>query len=346
MPRRPSPRLTLFLVLGVAGCNRPERVTRAMDAGLPLPAVNCLDGDGDGVPGTGMCEGEAQVDCRDDDPLAYPGASEQCNERDDDCDGEVDEGLPRTAYYADGDGDGVGARRLGEGCRAPPTGAVTAPGDCDDANAAVRPGVAEVCNGRDDDCDGAADNGLPFQEFSLDADGDGFGTPGAAAVRSCQTMVPGRVPNRSDCDDANPTVKPGAAELCNRVDDNCDGQVDNGITFQSYVVDLDGDGFGASGGSVETSCAPVPGKVTNASDCNDANPTVKPGAPETCNAVDDNCDGQVDEGLPFSAYYADADGDGFGAMGTGMSACAAMAGRVTNASDCNDGDPTVTQEHP
>ncbi|MCU0702323.1 MAG: putative metal-binding motif-containing protein, partial [Myxococcaceae bacterium] len=83
--------LSLSLTLTVLACGREERVMKAIDAGPPLPVVNCLDSDGDGVPGTGACGSEAQVDCRDDDPLAYPGANELCNDRDDDCDGEVDE---------------------------------------------------------------------------------------------------------------------------------------------------------------------------------------------------------------------------------------------------------------
>ncbi|MBE2251378.1 MAG: putative metal-binding motif-containing protein [Myxococcus sp.] len=332
-------RFIVGVVLVSLGCGRETRIMNTIDAGPPLPMVSCLDADGDGVPGTGSCEGEPRVDCKDNDPLAYPGASELCNGRDDDCDGEVDEGLPRTRYYRDDDLDGVGAAPAGEGCMAPPEGTVTASGDCNDADAAVRPGAAEQCNGGDDDCDGAIDNGLPFQDFYPDADGDGFGDPAGMAVSSCRATVLGRVPNRSDCNDRNPTVKPGASELCNRVDDNCDGQVDNGITFQSYYADVDGDGFGAGG--PESSCAPVPGKVTNDADCDDNNPSIKPGAPEVCNGVDDSCDGQIDENLTFTTWFLDGDGDGFGAMGTGVSACAPQAGRVTNGTDCNDGDPMV-----
>ncbi|MBL8919909.1 MAG: putative metal-binding motif-containing protein [Myxococcaceae bacterium] len=330
------------LVATALGCGREGRLMNTVDAGPPLPApVSCLDADGDGIPGTGSCRDEPRVDCKDNDPLAFPGASELCNATDDDCDGEVDEGLPRTAWFRDGDGDGVGAMRVGEGCQAPPMGAVTASGDCDDGNPSIRPGAAEVCNGIDDDCDGARDNGIPFQDFYPDADGDGFGASGGAAMQACEAMVQGRVPNRSDCNDGDPTVKPGASELCNRVDDNCDGQVDNGITFQSYYVDQDGDGFGATGSAPESSCSPIAGKVTNQADCNDASPTVKPGAPETCNQVDDNCDGQVDENLTLITSYVDGDGDGFGAMGTAVSSCAVQPGRVTVGTDCNDADPTV-----
>jgi hypothetical protein len=337
--RMPQRRFLLWVVVVAFGCGREPRITSSLDAGEPLPVVNCLDADGDGIPGTGSCEGEPRVDCKDNDPLAFPGASELCNGSDDDCDGELDEGLPRTAYYRDGDMDGVGSTLSGEGCMAPPAGLVTSTGDCNDTDATVRPGAAEQCNGVDDDCDGANDNGIPFQDFYPDVDGDGFGDTRGPPLAACRSTVMGRVPNRSDCNDTNPTVKPGASELCNRVDDNCDGQVDNGITFQSYYVDSDGDGFGAVGGP-ESSCAPVPGKVTNDSDCNDSHPSVKPGAPEICNGIDDSCDGQIDENLSFTSYYVDLDGDGFGA-GQAQTACLPIAGRVTNASDCNDGDAMV-----
>lgn len=333
--------ILVVVALIASACGRESRIMNAVDAGPPLPVVSCLDADGDGIPGTGSCGNEAIVDCHDNDPLSYPGASELCNDLDEDCDGEVDEGLPRTSYFKDDDHDGVGAMRVGEGCKAPPEGTVTSMGDCNDTNPNIRPGAAESCNATDDDCDGAIDNGLPFQDFFPDGDGDGFGNATATPVSACQSMVMGRVPNRSDCNDSNPTVKPGASELCNRVDDNCDGQVDNGITFQSYYVDVDGDGFGAAGSGPESSCAPVAGKVTNDADCNDGNASVKPGAPETCNTTDDNCDGQVDENLSFTTYFVDGDGDGFGAMGTGVSSCTVQAGRVTNGSDCNDADSTV-----
>jgi hypothetical protein len=334
--------LSCSLWLTLAACGGSSKVKPVSDAGLPLPTITCLDNDGDGFNGTGSCAGEAALDCDDNDPMSYPGARELCNGRDDTCDGQVDEGLPVIAYFQDQDGDGVGGAKLGEGCKAPADGGVAQSGDCNDGDPLVRPGQAETCNGVDDDCDGAADNGLPFQGFYVDADGDGFGDQASAAVMSCRAMEPGRVPNPGDCNDANPTVKPGATELCNKVDDNCDGQVDNGIAFTAYYPDGDGDGFGSESSLAESSCAPVPGKVANNADCNDANPGVKPGAPEQCNAQDDNCDGQLDEGLTFTAYLADADGDGFGdSTSTPQSACAPVPGRVSNGQDCNDANPGV-----
>ena len=341
-------RFVVCVAVALSACGK-ETVTPVTDAGsTPLPTSVCLDNDGDGFSGTGDCTHETSIDCNDRDPNAFPGALETCNALDDNCNGQIDEGLPVVAYYRDGDGDGVGAMRTGEGCKGPPAGNVTQSGDCNDTDASIRPGQAETCNAIDDDCDGTRDNGLPFQDFYLDGDGDGFGSAMSAPVNSCQTVVQGRVSNPGDCNDLNPTIKPGAVELCNKVDDNCDGQMDNGIAFTNYYPDVDGDGFGDVTAQSESSCAPMPGKVDNDSDCNDAIATVKPGAPETCNGADDDCDTQIDEGLTFVSYYPDMDGDGFGAMGAmAQSSCIPVAGKVLNASDCNDSSglvkPTATE---
>jgi hypothetical protein len=334
----------LLLLPVVAACGKPDpKITPVgPDSGTQLPRTVCLDTDGDGFAGTGDCSAERMVDCNDNDPMAYPGALELCNGVDDSCNGQIDEGLPVTSYFRDADGDGVGSTRTGEGCKGPPDGNVTQSGDCNDADPSVRPGQAESCNDVDDDCDGTRDNGLPFQDFFVDADGDGYGSANSTPVSSCQTTVMGRVSNPADCNDMDPTVKPGATELCNKVDDNCDAQVDNGIAFVSYYPDVDGDGFGDASAQAESSCSPVAGKVLTNSDCNDQSATVKPGAPEVCNSADDDCDTQVDEGLTFANYFPDGDGDGFGAAGsTAQSSCLPVAGKVTNATDCNDQSPSV-----
>src|SRR5581483_2502740 len=98
---------------------------------------------------------------------------------------------------------------------------------------------------------------------------------GASPVASC-APVSGRVANNSDCNDANSAVHPGATELCNGVDDNCNGMIDDGLTFLSYYPDVDGDGFGSSTAGAQSACAPVAGKVTSNTDCNDANAAIKP----------------------------------------------------------------------
>src|SRR5581483_4438609 len=146
------------------------------DSGVPpLPQETCLDNDGDGYPGTGQCDDVENVDCNDADPDVHPEAAEVCNGLDDNCDGNIDEGLAVVTWYPDKDGDGIGAKMSsGQGCGSPPMGSVTTTGDCDDDNAAGKPGAAELCNGIDDNCDGLIDNGIPFQNFYPDKDGDGF----------------------------------------------------------------------------------------------------------------------------------------------------------------------------
>jgi hypothetical protein len=165
-------------------------------------------------------------------------------------------------FFQDGDGDGYGAGPAFEGC-AVPAGFVENDDDCDDTDGAVHPGAVEVCNGVDDDCDGGVDEGLTF-----DVDADGH-----TSTDSCEG-------SRDDCDDGDDTVFPGAPELCDSADNDCDGEVDEGLTF-----DVDGDGF-----TSEDSCE------GSANDCDDGDGAVFPGAPETCNGADDDCDGQADEG--------------------------------------------------
>lgn len=139
----------------------------------------------------------------------------------------------------DGDGDGYPASK-----------------DCDDTDPNIHPGAAEVCNGKDDNCDGKVDEGF-------DKDGDGY--------VSCDT--PGKP---KDCDDNDPEIHPGAVEICNNKDDNCDGRVDEGF-------DKDNDGY--------YTCAHPP----VAADCDDNDATVNPGAKEVCNGKDDNCSGKADD---------------------------------------------------
>jgi len=135
-------------------------------------------------------------------------------------------------------------------------------GDCDDTDPLVNPGVAEKCDdGIDNDCDGFVDLldpdcGAP----PIDADGDGFFSD-------------------VDCDDTNPLVNPGAAEVCDDLMDNdCDGLTDAADPDCAAPVDEDGDGFFSD------------------VDCNDHDPLINPIATEICgDAVDNDCDGLVDE---------------------------------------------------
>jgi hypothetical protein len=164
-------------------------------------------------------------------------------------------------------------------------------GDCDDSNSNINPSVSEICNGVDDDCANGVDDGLTFQDYFLDSDGDGFGT--GAPVNACQSPGAGYVLVDGDCDDSNSNINPSVSELCNGVDDDCDGQVDDNVVFQDYFLDSDGDGFGA-GAPVNACQSPGAGYVLVDGDCDDSNSNINPSASETCNGVDDNCDGVFD----------------------------------------------------
>ncbi|HMZ89396.1 MAG TPA: MopE-related protein [Chitinophagales bacterium] len=144
----------------------------------------------------------------------------------------------------------------------------------------------------------------------------------------------------TDCDDTNPDINPGATEICNGMDDNCNGDIDEGLTFTTYYADMDGDGYGDAGMSATTCDGTPDGYVMDATDCNDADAAVNPGATEICNDVDDNCDGNIDEGLAV-VWYADMDGDGYGDATMMLEDCAMPEGYVMDATDCNDADAAV-----
>jgi subtilisin family serine protease len=104
-----------------------------------------------------------------------------------------------------------------------------------------------------------------------------------------------------DCDDLEPSVHPDADETCNERDDDCDGETDeDAVDVQPWYADADGDGFGDA--AAETwACSPPSGHTDDATDCDDADGAISPGADEVCNDVDDDCDGEADEGLDCSA---------------------------------------------
>ena len=104
--------------------------------------------------------------------------------------------------------------------------------------------------------------------------------------------------------------------------------------------DADADGYGNSG-LTNSSCAQPTGYVSNNTDCNDGSASVHPGASETCNSVDDDCDGLVDDGATAVTWYRDLDGDGYGDSGPTSSSCAQPTGYVANSTDCDDTDSAV-----
>ena len=174
--------------------------------------------------------------------------------------------------------------------------------------------------------DGASPGG---EGGPVDADGDG-------------------VPVGEDCDDHDASVWPGADERCNGADDDCDGVVDeaDAIDAPEWFTDADGDGHGDPGLPTRA-CAPPSGTVPTAGDCDDADPTRSPEAPERCgDGVDNDCDDAVDEGDAVDArtWYPDADDDGYGDLSAPTRGCEQPDGALPYAGDCDDGDDGIHPE--
>ncbi len=150
----------------------------------------------------------------------------------------------------------------------------------------------EICNGLDDDCDEQVDEDFTFQDYYLDNDGDGFGA--GTAVNNCQPPDSNYVLQSGDCDDTNPAINPNAIEICDDLDNDCDGQVDEDLTLQEYYLDADGDDFGA--GTAISDCQPPNSNyVLQSGDCDDTNPAINPDAMEVVDGVDNDCNGLIDD---------------------------------------------------
>ena len=317
----------------------------AFDATLWFADLDA-DGFGDAAAPTLACDAPLGAspldsDCDDASALVFPDAPESCNGVDDDCDGTLDEGaLDASLWFADDDGDGFGDASATATACAAPSGYVASPADCDDGDGAVSPDGVESCNSVDDDCDGTVDGGATDAiPWYADVDRDGYGDA-ANVVIACAAPAR-RVANANDCDDGDVTVHPNALEFCNGTDDDCDGVVDpadaGGAT--PWYADADRDSFGDPAATV-SSCEQPTGFVAGATDCDDTTATTFPGADETCNAVDDDCDGTVDpeSALDAGTVYADADGDGYGDDAVVAFACAVDAGWSALGGDCDDAD--------
>ena len=287
-------------------------------------------------------------DCDDTKSAVNPAGSETCNGWDDDCDGAVDDAdtgvSGRTTYYRDADSDSYGTVSTTKLACLLPSGYVTNAADCNDSVTTISPAAAEICDGKDNDCDGQMDDadssvtGRPT--WYADADADSYGNSGVNKL-SC-AMPSGYVSVSTDCNDSSAAVYPTATEVCNGVDDNCAGGVDEGVGTTWYR-DADGDGYRNANVSV-LACSKPNGylSVDKGIDCDDSNRDAHyTSDPETCDNADNNCNGVVDEGS-FSRrlYYPDADGDTYGSASDSLLACRAPGGYVENGTDCNDECPT------
>jgi len=110
------------------------------------------------------------------------------------------------------------------------------PGDCNDFNPKVNPDGVEVCNSQDDNCNGKFNEGFENTIVYKDADGDGYGDRFSTEMRMGCGDGFGWSSVRTDCDDADRTIHPGAVEICNNKDDNCSGRVDEGARRRCWVL--------------------------------------------------------------------------------------------------------------
>jgi hypothetical protein len=282
------------------------------------------------------------TDCNDGSRISYPGAVEICDSLDNDCDTEIDEGSPTnaTAFYADTDEDSFGdPASIVRSC-VQPLGYVTNNRDCNDLDEFISPEGTELCDGVDNDCDAAIDedDAMDALTWYADTDEDDYGNP-RATREACEAPV-GYVADATDCNDSSTISYPGAPEICDGLDNNCDLAIDEeGATGERvFYRDFDEDTFGDPLVTIELCRAP-PGYVDNARDCDDTDEDISPDAAEVCDGVDNNCNRQTDEDAAVDAptWYADTDRDTFGNRLATRVACVAPAGYVSDDTDCNDG---------
>ena len=307
-----------------------------------------VDADGDGF--------TSDIDCDDNDLNVFPGATEVCDNIDNNCNNLIDEGLAQT-FFLDVDNDGFGDASAPIMSCLQPSGAVANSDDCNDGDASINPAAIEISNnGVDENCDGVS--------LIIDIDMDGINSS-------------------EDCDDNNASVYPGATEVCDDLDNDCDGIVDEDVAMFSYFIDQDRDGYGVDD-SVILSCMQPSGTVTiggdcddsdatihpsateipnnsidedcdgvafmidsdldgfnSSEDCNDADATIYPNAAELCDGFDNDCDGIIDEDVTLIPYFIDFDSDGYGMDASMVMACAPPSGFVILGGDCNDNDPAI-----
>lgn len=163
---------------------------------------------------------------------------------------------------------------------------------------------------RPQDCDDDDAKVGAERAWFVDADGDGYGS--SATVTRCE--ADDSVSERDgDCDDDAASASPGAPELCNNADDDCDTVVDDGADKPTWYFDGDGDGFGTPFNTV-SACTTVDGYVASNTDCNDADATLN----------------------PDTLWYPDADGDGYGDTTLATAACAPPDGFLRVGGDCDE----------
>jgi len=218
----------------------------------------------------------------------------------------------------------------------------------------INPAAIEVCDGiLDEDCDGLIDDADDSIDATTqvtwyaDTDADTYGDVNTP-VLACLSPT-GFVADATDCDDAQATVNPAGAEICNGLDDDCDTlfddqdpSVDNTTQFTCYL-DADGDAWGDPNNSL-TGCSLPTGYTIDGTDCNDSNAAINPGTAEICDAndTDENCNGLADDAdsstdaASQTTWYADPDGNSFGEPANFLMGCEQPDGYVSTLAGASD----------
>lgn len=232
-----------------------------------------------------------------------------------------DEDCITSTFYADLDGDGFGNSLEPVITCYLPTGYVSNNTDCNDLNATINPDAIETCNLIDDDCNFIIDDGLPIYNYYYDSDEDGYGDI-LLEINTCIDLAPtGYVIDNSDCDDSEDLIHEPIL----------------------YYLDSDGDLYGdILSADFFCNIFPPVGYATNNLDCDDSNIFINPASNEICNNIDDNCNEEIDEGLPTQTLFIDADNDNFGNHLIDTITCLfEIAGYVSDNTDCDDTNPNI-----
>jgi hypothetical protein len=277
------------------------------------------DPDGDGF--------DECSDCDQTDATINPGADEICDGRDNDCNGEIDEDLsaPQASLH-------VGV------CR-------DAVKICDGTNGWIEPDYTAIdgyessettCDGLDNDCDGTQDEGM-LTSYYPDSDGDSYGRD-ADVVDACSKPA-GYTTLRGDCDDTDATIKPGATEVCDAVDNDCDGSINEGLLHEGP---LNPKQDGICSGSQQSCNATTTDWYVDYS--GGILIEYEGDSEESCDLLDNDCDGTIDEDVKTSYYY-DGDRDGIGRQSASYKDCSPMGFYdATEYGDCDDSVASCTTD--